>query len=197
MELDALWSRVLEQVVQYAAHDIKDSLNGVSLNLEVVRTRTQRASVEVQGIAPFANAAADQLEVLAARIEALLYLSRPARDPADVALTLKHLGALLVPAAKSEGGALTLQGHLHVEAPTRAAGQATRLGMAAALLALTKSVGKSHCVVEAGSDTLVRFSHESAGVCVLDPAVASALANHSIRVERSDKDLILVFPGTT
>ena len=44
------------------AHDVRNALNGVAVNLEVARSRAQRG-VDVAGIAPFMETAAEQLEL--------------------------------------------------------------------------------------------------------------------------------------
>src|SRR5436853_7637395 len=170
---------MLEEVVNRAAHEVKDSLNGVSLNLEVIRSRSASLELQTQSFATFATSATDQLEQLSARTEAVLFLARPPREPADVAVTLKHLAALLVPTARSEGGSLTVQGYDR-PAPTAAPGQATRLALAAGLVLLTKEGGCSHCRLDSDGETVVRFSHESADTCSLDVTVAKAIAEHSI-----------------
>ena len=194
IDVDRLWLRTLEEVVNRAAHEVKDSLNGVSLNLEVIRSRSSGPVANGQSFATFATSATEQLEQLSARTEAVLFLARPARDPADVALTLKHLASLLVPTAKSEGGSLTVDGYER-STPTGAPGQATRLALAAGLLMLTKEGGDSRCHLDSNGGTVVRFSHESADACSLDSTVAKAIAEHSISSVRSGSDLILRFPG--
>ena len=192
-EMDILWLRTLEDIVSRSAHEVKDALNGVSVNLEVVRSRAGRAGSDGTSIAPFADTAAQQLESVTERAEAVLFLARQPKEPADVAVALKHLGALLVPAARANGG------RLHVEAGkgtvlTRASAQATRLALASGLLALLKE-GGGRCLLESDSGTVVRFSHESAATCDIDPAVANAVAAHNIQHRRSGADLLLVFPG--
>ena len=195
-EVDRLWLRALQQVVGLAAHEVKDSLNGVSLNLEVIRSRASRpnGAGDNSTFAAFATAASEQLELLAIRTEAVLFLARPAREPADVAVVLGHLSSLLIPATKADGGRLAVEGY-QTSAPTSAPAQATRLALAAGLLALTKDGNSGHCWLESGAEPVVRFSHESAVPCNLDPAIASAIAEHSIRTERSGSDLRIVFPG--
>jgi hypothetical protein len=192
MNLDKLWLATLEEVINKGAHEVKDVLNGVSLNLEVIRSRVSNPVASHNGLDLFAMTAAEQLELLSARTEAVLFLARPAREPADIAVILKHLASLLVPATRADGGSLTVDGYW-TSAPTRAAAQATRLALAAALLALTKDGGSSLCKLEKGAETVVRFSHESAGTCSLDPTVALAIAEEGIRHKRSGKDLLLVF----
>jgi hypothetical protein len=197
-ELEGLWLATLQEVVQQAAHEVKDALNGVSLNLEVIRSRSQRGD-SGGGLASFAVAASEQLELLSARAEALLFLARPPRPangPVDVAVTLKHLAALLVPAAKADGRSLAVDGY-EIPAVTAASAVATRLALANGLLCLTREGGEGRCSLEFDGETVVRFSHESADTCSLDAAVAAAISgeNQGIRHERSGSDLILVFPG--
>lgn len=43
------------------AHDVRNALNGVSVNLEVARSRAQRG-VDIAQVAPFLETAAQQLE---------------------------------------------------------------------------------------------------------------------------------------
>ncbi len=197
-DLSSLWLTTLQDVVGRAAHEVKDALNGVSLNLEVIRSRTGRPETAASALSSFATAAADQFDLLAIRTEALLFLLRshqPASGQADVGLTLRHLGNLLVPATKSDGGRLEVTGAEH-SVPTSAPAAAVRLSLASGLMAVTRAGGVSRCGLERGAETVVRFSHESAGSCTLDPAIAAALAEHNIRTQRSNGDLVIVFPGS-
>lgn len=200
MDIDLLWLQTLQDVVQKAAHEVKDALNGVSLNLEVIRSRSERGNADWSFMAGFATSATEQLELLSERTEALLFLSRTQRGAngaVDVAVTLKHLASLLVPAAKSDGGFLAVEGP-QSSVTTAAPSVATRLALAAGLLALTKEGGLGsggRCRLESGDEIVVRFSHEPAGTLTLDPVIASALAEHSIHSKRSGSDLLLIFPG--
>ena len=201
-DLDKLWLAALQEVVGRAAHEVKDALNGVHLNLEALRSRSARPGASMKDLANFATNAADQLESLSARTESLLFLTRSHRSasgPADVAVTLKHLATLLVPATRADGGTLVVEGYQRL-APTVASAQAVRLALAAALLELTEEGGSSRCQLELprdeGSSTVVRFSHEPARTSSLDPVVASAIAAHQIRPESSGSELLIVFPGS-
>ncbi|HMC56470.1 MAG TPA: hypothetical protein VKH19_14920 [Gemmatimonadaceae bacterium] len=196
MDIDTLWLRTLEEVVNRAAHEIKDSLNGVSLNVEVLRSRAGRAGATADGLSAFATSAAEQLELLSTRAEAVLFLARPPREPADVALALQHLAALLTPAAKADGKRLLVDGYGR-STPTSATAQATRFALAAGLLSLIRDGAPGRCTLENNGETVVRFSHESAGTCSLQPAVSAAIEAHSIRIDRSGSDLILRFPRTS
>lgn len=192
-DVDGLWLAKLQEVVDRAAHEVKDALNGVTLNVEVVRSRAGKGELPATAISSFAEAAAAQLETLSRRVESVLVLGRPARNPVDVALTLRHLAELLVPAAHADGGSLSIDG-ITTSAPTTAPGTVVRLGLAAGLLAVSGKGRRGRCVLENAPEAVVRFSHESAGACDLDPATAAALAGHAVRIERSPRDLTLVFP---
>jgi signal transduction histidine kinase len=195
-ELDALWLATLQEIVNRAAHEVKDALNGVHLNLEALRSRSAKSGVAANELTKFAESAADQLEAVSARTESLLFLARPHRPadaPADVAVTLKHLANLLVPATKADGGKLAVEGY-EVSVQTRAPAQAVRLGLASGLLALTGKGGSCHCTLQTADGTVVRFSHEAA-TTRLETAVATAIRKHQIRTERSGSDLLIAFPG--
>lgn len=200
-DIDQLWLAALQEVVQRAAHEVKDALNGVSLNLEVIRSRSTGADGDRSrnSLAGFAASAAEQLDLLSARTEALLFLSRPQRPangPVDVAVTLKHLASLLVPAAKADGVSLSVAGY-QASAPTTASAVVTRLALAEGLLTLVNGGGAGRCRLETGAEPVVRFSHESAGTCSLDPAIARTIAQHGIRQETPGSELILRFPGNS
>jgi signal transduction histidine kinase len=193
--LDSVWLATLQQVVDRAAHEIKDSLNGVSLNVEVIRSRSEKRGLEASELSTFAQSASAQLEQLCERTESLLFLSRPScSGPTDVALALKHLATLLVPATKADGGTLTVDGWERA-ALSSAPAQAVRLALGAGLLAVIGQRGAGRCSLDAAPNPVVRFSHESAVSFSLDPVIAGAIAEHKIEVRRSDGVLLIVFPG--
>ena len=191
-DAERLWLDVLQQVAGRSAHEVKGALNGVALSLEVVRSRS--AAGKTADVADFATSAADHLELVTARVEALLYLAREPKPPApaDVSLILRHLTALLQPAAQSDGGSLTVEG-LKESALTSAPAAATRLALAAGLLAHIKEGATATCRLEGGVEPVVRFSHQSASASI-GPMVTKIVAADGIRVQESDGELTLVFP---
>jgi hypothetical protein len=196
-DVDTLWAATLQQVMQRAAHEMRNALNGATINLEVVRSRLIAGKTDLKSVGGFADAAYQQFEFATAWFESAMFLSRPHRGdgPADVAATLGHLAALLVPAAKADGIKLEVEGY-QTSVTTSAPPMAVRLALASGLLALIKE-GGGRCRLSGGPGAVVRFSHESAPVGDLDPALASALGNEHIRIRRSDKDLHIEFPGST
>jgi hypothetical protein len=195
IDLEPLWLRALEHVIGRAAHDLKDALNGVHVNLAAIRSRSQREGAKPRDLAAMATAASDQLETLTDRTESILFLTRTPRspnEPVDVSETLRHLGRLMIPTFR-DGSFLEVEG-TETPAPTAASYTAVRLALASGLLALADRRGTGRCALQTGSETVVRFSHESGSN--LDAAVASALAEHQIRTEHAGPDLLIAFPET-
>ena len=194
-DAEVLWLEAYRELILRGAHEIKGTLNGMALNLEVLRTRAQKATVEGKAVAPFADAAYDEFEKLSARIEAHLFLARPHRGdaPVDISVTVKHMATMLGPAARADGVGLEVEG-FEVPAPTSAGASAVRLALATGLLALIKEGGR--CRVEPGSGAVVRFSHQSANTPAgsLGPQVEKAIAAEGIRAQEAGSELTLVFP---
>lgn len=100
------WLGALQSLAGRVAHEIKNPLNAVAVNLEVVRSRCERGNVEPPAILPFATAAAGELERVARLIEALLALARPARR--DLAVLAGPVITLYDALANAEGGSVVL-----------------------------------------------------------------------------------------
>jgi hypothetical protein len=196
-EVEALWLEALQQVAARAAHEIKGALNGVCVNLEVVRSRAAgQSAASASGLARFADAAADQMEELVAMNEALLALARRPRDVVDVLATAHQLVALLGPAARSDGGELKIaDGRSNGGGDaTSAPAVAVRLVLAAVMLrALDKRAGAT-CRVEAGDGMVIRVECADGTGLELDPAVARVAGEAGIRVDVSPGGLSLAFP---
>src|SRR5262245_10475014 len=101
--IDALWLATLERICSRAAHEVKGALNGVAVNVEVVRSRAERPEAQAAAVRSFAGAASDQLEVVIGMTDALLSLARPAPLPVELASTLRRFDALLGPASRADG----------------------------------------------------------------------------------------------
>jgi hypothetical protein len=70
---DAL--EILREIVRRAGHETRNALNGVAVNVEVVRSRVARAAVNPD-LADFAERASSQIGVASALNDALLKLVR-------------------------------------------------------------------------------------------------------------------------
>jgi hypothetical protein len=193
-EVEALWLDALQQVAAKASHEIKGALNGVCVNLEVVRSRAAQGAASASGVARFAEAASDQMNELVAMNEALLSLARRPRDVVDVLATAGHLVALLGPAARSDGGALRLVGTSNGGGATSAPAVAVRLVLACAMLRAVEKRTAVTCRVAAGDGMVIRVECADGSAPELDPRVADVAAETGIRVESSADGLSLAFP---
>ena len=107
--VERLWLDRLQQLGRPMMHELRNALNGVAVNLEVVRARAARPDAPASSVASFADAAAAQLEGLTELTEALLALVRPVPEPPDVAALVGRLATLRDAAARGEGGGLTVR----------------------------------------------------------------------------------------
>ena len=195
-EVEALWLEALQQIAGRAAHEIKDALNGVCVNLEVVRSRAStQGAAPASGLARFAEAASGQLAELVAMNEALLALARRPSDLVDVLTTAGQLLTLLGPAARADGGGLEVSGATAtVGGATSAPAVVVRLVLAAAMLRAVDKRTAATCRVERGDGMVIRFECADGSAIELDPRVAEVAAEAGIRVESSRGALSLAFP---
>jgi hypothetical protein len=208
--VEELWLATLQRALGRASHDVKDALNGVAVNLEVVRGRAARADVPAAAVAPFADAAAQQLERLTTLIEAVLALGRAERQPTDVAVTLRRIATVCAASASSADAEVVVEVGDVESAVTSVAGAAVRLALAAPLLALVQGENGSarasavRCVVSAGEGTTVVTISAAGRRAAMPGEVADVVRAAGVRwAERAQPtvgteadDLSLVFPRT-
>jgi hypothetical protein len=192
----SLWLGVLQQLSGRAAHEIKGALNGVAVNLEVVRGRAARPGVEASAVASFADSAAAQLEAVSALTDALLALVRPVAEDAGVAQILTRLRTLLEPVARSRGGSLTLEHPADgLAARTAAPGEVTRLVLAAVLGAAVDGDAAVTCRIEVNDEVTVRVRRDPRGAPSLHPEIATTAAEAGIRLEMTSQETTIAFPS--
>jgi signal transduction histidine kinase len=136
-EAALLWLAALQRALGRASHDVKDSLNGVSVNLEVIRSRAARPDAPASAVAAFAEAAGHQLERLTSLIEAVLALGRPEREPCDVALALRRIATVCSASSSNADADVELREAdegIGPGAVTRVRGEVVRLALMAPLL---------------------------------------------------------------
>jgi hypothetical protein len=193
-----LWLAALQRALGRAAHDVKDALNGVSVNLEVVRSRASRADAPASAVAPFADAAAQQLERLTALLDAVLALGRSDRAPADVGVTLRRIAALCSASNSSADARVTVREVDVGDARTSVAGDAVRLALAAPLLdAVVGRKGEVRdavvCELAGDGDSLaVRLLADRPITMPAD--AADVLRAAGVRWTESANELSVVFP---
>jgi hypothetical protein len=137
--LDALWLNTLQKITTGVAHDLKGALNGVSVNLEVVRSRSERETSTGADVHRFAANAADQLAIVIRATTALLSLARGTRGPVEVSMVAKQVANLLDDLGPNAGCRfeVSVEGGMTVE--TSAPLNAVRLALAECLLAVGES----------------------------------------------------------
>src|SRR6476620_3261945 len=84
--VDALWLATLHRIFTRAAHEVKGALNGVSVTLEVVRSRSEKPEVPASAVRQFAASASGQLEGVIDMSDAMFSLGRRVREPVEIAL---------------------------------------------------------------------------------------------------------------
>jgi hypothetical protein len=197
-----LWLATLQRAVQHASHDVKDSLNGVSVNLEVIRSRAARPDAPASAVAPFAEAAGQQLERLTTLLEAVLALGRAERDPADVGLTLRRIATLC---GASAGVTVEIRDDGVDSALTRVRGDAVRLALAAPLLGIATGTGRAHpaakvvCTITEEADAIVVRIRAAGRRAAMPDAVVEAVRAAGVRWTDAEQgrpgdDLSLAFP---
>jgi hypothetical protein len=194
--MDELWLDILQQIGARTAHELKGALNGVAVNLEVVRSRAAKPDAPAGAVAPFASSAADQLEAVVDMAEALLALVRAPRVPLDVLDTVRALASLLTPSARAEGGSLRFEMSRELDGSVSGLeGNVVRVVIGAALLAAMSSKGDIRCRVEGGEETVVSIECADAeGPLTLAAEVHAAAAGAGIRVQQEGQSVSLIFP---
>jgi signal transduction histidine kinase len=105
-EVSSEWLDALQHLARRVAHEIKNPLNAVAVNLEVVRSRCERGSAAPSALLPCATAAAGELERVARLVEALLAVSRPTLP--DFAALAPPVVTLYDVIAGAEGGSVEM-----------------------------------------------------------------------------------------
>ena len=72
--VEALWLDMLRVLCDRAAHEVKGALNGVMVNVEVVRSRSTKPDVTGASLHQYAQSASGQLDAVIAMTEAMLAL---------------------------------------------------------------------------------------------------------------------------
>jgi len=193
-----LWLAALQRALGRAAHDVKDALNGVSVNLEVVRSRASRADAPASAVAPYAEAAAQQLERLTALLDAVLALGRSERAPVDVGITLRRVAAVCSASNASADARVTVRDGRIDDARTTVPGDAVRLALAMPLLdAVVGRKGETRnavvCELEGdGEAVVVRLLADRPIAMPAD--IADVVRAAGVRWIESANDLSLIFP---
>src|SRR5689334_18057368 len=204
-DVGALWLTTQQSIASRVAHEYMNTLNGVAVNLEVVRSRLARAAAagpDAKGPTAnvFAETASGEFERLSAQSIALLALLRPVREPADVRAVAMQLAVILALAAGRDGGKFTLDGTDEGQARTSVGGEMVRLVVARAALSAFGDGGahEVRCTVTAavGNDgPRLTIYRDGSGGFALPNDVARVALEAGIRIDAGPEPrLMLTFP---
>ena len=203
-----LWLATLQRALGRASHDLRDALNGVSVNLEVIRGRAANPGTPAAAVAPFAEASAQQLERLTSLLEAVLALGRAERQPADVSAILRRVVAVCGASSSSTDAEVQVELGDVDSAATSVHGDAVRLALTAPLLELATGSDRRarpspvRCVLRARDGAMVVSIAAAGRRASMPDAVGAALRAAGVRwseggagtLEPGTIDLSLVFP---
>lgn len=178
--------------MERAAHEIKNPLNGLAVNLEVVRSRAERGGDQGAVLARFASAAAAEAQRVTERVEALMAVSRPARTPVDLWMVIQPLVALHAAIAAPDGGTVTAVRPSELVVETSADPAAVRLAVASALDAVVRDGAVVRCVI-ARHEGRLTVSVLGAPPAPVGATLRDALARAGIALEPEPDGFRLLF----
>jgi hypothetical protein len=191
--VDVLWLATLHRVCARAAHELKGALNGVSVNLEVVRSRAARPEAPASAVSTYANSAVDQFDIVIEMSVALLSLGREARPPIEVGATVRTIISMLYRSATVDGRRLEIEGSLEELGVTSAEGNGARLAVAACVLSAIDA--SMHVACAAAADMTLRIaSCDGAPLTLPDAAIVDAVAGLGIRIQAEPSAISISFP---
>lgn len=192
--IDALWLATLQGICARAAHELRGALNAVAVNLEVARSRSERAGVLASSLTPYTQVAASQLEGVIGMAEALMHVVRAGRGTVDIGAEVTRIAALLRPAAETSGRTIELDGSVGGLGTTRATSGSARLAIGHCLLAATDAATNVRCIAgERGDRPSIRLQH-GGDVVAIDAAVTDALAACGVDVHSELGAIVITFP---
>ncbi|HMA02743.1 MAG TPA: histidine kinase dimerization/phospho-acceptor domain-containing protein [Gemmatimonadaceae bacterium] len=191
----SLWLGALGRLAGRAAHELKNPLNGLALNLEVVRSRSARAGTDGSALAPYAAAAASELERSIPLVEALLALARPLPNPVDLRSAIQPLLVLYRAIAMAGGGTLDVVYEAE-QVFVSADGDTVRALVAEALdVTVGANLEVAGRVGDSDGSIAIRLVG-GAGRPVATRMEALAV-EHDIRLNSDEDETLLLFPALT
>jgi hypothetical protein len=197
-ELARLWVAAHQELADRAAHELRNALNGVAVNLEVVRSRLGKKGVDLGTVTPFATTASNSMEELTAFSEALLALARSPRQPADVGAMLKSMFAVLEPVARRTDEGIRFQAPATGDGVTDAAADVTRLVLLRTALEGVRTGASVTCSVTPAEDR--RFTLQFTGWFPIEvpDAIVSVARGADILLDAGSSDGVRwTFPAYT
>ena len=202
-DVERVWLVVLQQLADSVAHELRNALNGVAVNLEVVRSRSGRDGVAASALGSFAASASNQLEAVIRMTDALMTLSRAPHDPAVIGRTADLVASLVSPPLAVNGGSLEVI--VEGEGTTGVPAAAARLFVAATLRsAINASVGDDaagekttvlRCRVWPAGGVELRVEGAMRRPPQLDESVWQLAKAYGVGVVPTESSITLTFPA--
>jgi signal transduction histidine kinase len=195
--VDELWLAVLQRLCDATAHDLKGALNGVSLNVEVLRSRTGRPGVDAASLHQFADSAALELESVIGASEAMLSLARSLRGAADVSKVVRDVVAILDRPAAAHGGRFVVDKSVESVGLTSAAPAVVRLVVGSLLWAVRDGFGEVVCSGAAGGAGPVlgvTWSERDGSRLALDQEMVLAARDAAVHLDTTETGATITFP---
>ncbi len=202
-DVERLWLAALQTLAANVAHELRNALNGVAVNLEVVRSRSSRDGVAASALGSYATAASDQLEQVIAISDALISLARAQDGAVVVGRTTDRVAALVRPVLVAAGGSLELV--VEGDGMTQVPAEATRLFIAAALQRAVEATAESAgdgskravltCRIRPADGVELCIEGTFARVPRLDSAVSQLANEFGVGVHPTESSITLTFPA--
>ena len=187
----ALWGETLQALANVVAHDLRNGLNAVAVNLEVVRGRSARGA-EASAIAPFAATASVNFERAAAAAEALLSFARPEPGRLDVAAVVVRLARLLAVGGDSR---LEITDRSDGRAITSAAPDIARAAVARSVLAAVGIGERAACEIAVDDGIFLRVTGATRVPPLPDSELIAAALEQGVRIAPAERSIELRFPA--
>jgi hypothetical protein len=195
--VDELWLGAFQRLCDAAAHGFKGAMNGVALNLEVVRSRSARDDgVEAAGLRTFADAAASEFESVIQSAEAMLALARTPRGATDVARIVRDV-AVLAARGGPAGTHITVDRSVERLGTSSTPASAARLAVAAVLLAAVERSPDVVCdVVPDSALTGIKITAGERGGSgiALGEEVVAAVRSAGVHLDITESGATITFP---
>jgi len=191
VESAALWTETLQSLANVVAHDLRNALNAVAVNLEVVRSRSARGA-EASAIAPFASTAATNFETAAAAAEAMLSFVRPEPGRVDVAAVVSRLARLL---GVRTGAGLQVIDRSDGRAATSAPPDIARAAVARSVLAAVVADDGAACEIAVDDGIFLRITGATRVPPLPDPNLVAAALEQGIRITPRERSIEIRLPA--
>jgi signal transduction histidine kinase len=195
--IEARWLEALQRLAARAAHELRGALNGVSVNVEVIRSRAAKATASAAAVGPFAEAASAQLDDVIELTEALLGLARPAREPTEIATETRRIVTLLSAAARADNRRLAIDDvtALNGLGVTSAPGAAVRFTVCECLTAAIDGSVRARCIaVTDAASPGIRIEASEAETISLPSDLVVVAAESGIDVQVEPSAVSISFP---